>query len=99
MRPACHTRNAAPSGSANTASRPAGPTSIGATSVLPPAPSTFATTASALSTLMYVFHAGFAAPGPEPIPATSSPSTSALTNRVEAPPGVTSSNDQPNTPP
>ncbi len=49
---ACQTRNTAPSGSAKTAIRPASPKSSGASSVLPPAASTLATTASASSTAM-----------------------------------------------
>ena len=50
--PACQTRNTAPSGSAKIAIRPAALKSNGASSVLPPAASTFAAVASALSTAM-----------------------------------------------
>jgi hypothetical protein len=50
--PACHTQNAAPSGSASIAMRPASITSNGSISTAPPASRAFAAASSALSTQM-----------------------------------------------
>ena len=72
---ASQTQNTAPSGSAQTAIRPASMTSNGSVRTLPPASRTFATVSSALSTRTYVFHIaiGGAASGIDPIAATSPP--------------------------
>ena len=75
-RPACHSENGAPCGSAQTAIRPASKTSNGSESTLPPASCTARTVSSALSTATYVLHTavGGAPADCELIPATSRPS-------------------------
>ena len=60
---ACHTQNAAPSGSVNTPMRPASMMSKGSLRTRPPASATFEAVSSALSTQMYVFQT---APGGAP---------------------------------
>jgi hypothetical protein len=99
-RPACQMPNVAPCGSAQTAIRPAAKTSSGSVSTLPPAAHTVAAVASALSTAMYVNHAGACgAPSCEAIAATSRPASLAAKKWPGASGGMRSSKSQPNTPP
>src|SRR5947207_981053 len=97
---ACQTENAAPSGSVNTAIRPASMTSNGSVSMRPPAWRTFAAASSALCTHTYVFHTpvGGAPSGCDPTAATSPPRSRAMKYLPGAPGGITSSKSQPNRP-
>ena len=98
--PGCQTQNTAPSGSLNTAIRPASVTSNGAINTRPPAASTFVAVSSALSTQTYVFHIaiGGAPSGCEPTAATSRPRIRAMKYLPGASGGITSSNSQPKMP-
>ena len=97
---ACHTQNAAPSGSANTAIRPAVMTSKGSVRTWPPASRTLDAVSSALSTQMYVFQVAMGGP-PSGIPLTAAtlpPRIRALKYLPSDPGGITSSNSHPNRP-
>ena len=98
---ACQTQNAAPSGSAKTAIRPASMTSNGAVRTRPPASTTFDAVSSALSTQTYVFQAAVEGPpsGADPTAATSPPRRRAMKYLPAEPGGITSSNSHPNRPP
>ena len=95
---ACQAQNAAPSGSVNTAIRPASMTSKGSITTFPPASRTFAAVSSALSTQTYVFHIaiGGAPSGTEPTAATSPPRMRAMKYLPGESGGMTSSNSHPN---
>ena len=97
---ACHTQNTAPSGSANTAIRPAFITSKGSVRTWPPASRTLDAVSSALSTQTYVFHLAMGGPpsGIPPTAATSPPRIRALKYLASDPGGITSSNSHPNRP-
>jgi hypothetical protein len=97
---ACQTQNAAPSGSANTAMRPASMTSNGSVKTLPPAARTRDAVSSALSTQTYVFHTATAgAPGGfDPTAATSPPRRRPMKYSPSDPSGIEFSNSHPNRP-
>ena len=94
---ACQTEKGAPTGSRNIAIRPSVMTSIGSTTVVPPAPATLAVASSALATETYVVQYGRPGPVCGPSPATDRP----LYVQFTYPPvsGDPSGVSQPNNPP